>query len=150
MADAIANDEVLSLRDMNFMMAFTLESYFTGESFDDPRFVKWAASIVVSVDGVFEPREVPIFPCRDEDYAKFYPLDERSSPKLEQTLRDPNRELYCIDWEEANVELYGLESTGNFAFLQIAAVPCNQKLTHHMIGGLEDRIDKDCVWDLEK
>ena len=81
-ADAKANDELLSLRDMNFMMAFTLESYFTGESYDDPRFVKWAASIVVSVDGVWKPREVPIFPCRDEDYAKFYPFDDRSSPKL--------------------------------------------------------------------
>ena len=47
------------------------------------------------------------------------------------------------------MSLYGSTSTGNYALLTIVAVPCNQKLTIPLIGGKEDRIDEECVWDLE-
>ena len=82
--DAFDNDERLSLKDQNFMMAFTLESYFSGETLDDPNYIKWLAYFRVDKDGVSDAREIPIYPCRDEDYAKFYPVDERSLPKLKK------------------------------------------------------------------
>ena len=62
---------------------------------------------------------------------------------------DKRKQLFCIDWEEANIELYGSESTQEYAFLEISAVPCNLKLTLPYLGGTEDRISEDCVWDLE-
>ena len=43
---AFENYEKLSLKDANFMMAWTLESYFTIETLDDPRFIKWYAYMV--------------------------------------------------------------------------------------------------------
>jgi len=58
--------------------------------------------------------------------------------------------LFCIDWDNSGVELFGAESTGNFALVEVVAVPCNMKLTQDLFGGFEDRIDEDCVWDLDK
>ena len=66
-----------------------------------------------------------MFPCREKDYLKFYPTDLKSRSKLERIKSDPNKKLYCIDWEEVDIELFGLESTGDFAYLDIAVVPCN-------------------------
>lgn len=48
---AYSNDEKLRLKDINFMMAFTLESYFTEETKDDPRFLKWVALLVKGTNG---------------------------------------------------------------------------------------------------
>ena len=90
-ADAYANDEKLSLNDFNFMMAFTLESYFTQETLDDPRFTKWYAYLSVGKDSVRKPREVPVYPCRDADFARFYPIDVRSRDKLELMKTDSKR-----------------------------------------------------------
>ena len=42
-----------------------------------------------------------------------------------------------------------MESTGNFAYLEIGAFPCNQKLTHPALGGKEDLISDDCSGDLD-
>ena len=42
-----------------------------------------------------------------------------------------------------------MESTGNFAYLEIGAFPCNQKLTHPTLGGKEYHISDECVWDLD-
>ena len=130
-------------------MAWTLENYFTIETLDDPKFIKWYAYVVRSYEGVIQSREIPVFPCRDEDLEKFYPVDEHSQSKIEQIKAIESQQLYCIDWEEANIELFGAESTQNYAFLEISAVPCNLKLTLPYLGGTEDRISEDCVWDLE-
>ena len=48
---AYSNDEKLRLKDINFMMAFTLESYFTEETKDDPRFLKWVALLFKGTNG---------------------------------------------------------------------------------------------------
>ena len=81
--DAFANNQTMSLKDSNFMIAFALEDYFSYETYEDPMYLKWVAyNRVAGIDG-YTSREIPIFPCRDEDYAKFYPVDESSKPKLQ-------------------------------------------------------------------
>ena len=96
--DAFPNEEKLSLQDFNFMMAFTIENYFSGETLDDPRYMKWVASFEVHKDGAMETYEIPVFPCREEDYANFYQFDERSKPKLEKMQTDEDKQLYCMDF----------------------------------------------------
>jgi len=61
------------------MAAFSLEDYLTFEFKNDPRYVKWFARYLRIIDGVATAREVPVHPCTDEDYGKFYPVDDRSS-----------------------------------------------------------------------
>ena len=50
--DAFESDQKLSLNDSQFMIAFTMESYFTGKTLDDPRFMKWVAFLRLVIDGV--------------------------------------------------------------------------------------------------
>ena len=147
--DAFANDSKLSLADSNFQMAFSLENYITGESLADPRYVKWTANVRTIINDQSESRELPIYACRDQDFAKFYPIDEKSKSKLHAMKTDPKKQLYCIDWEQAQIELYGLESVGNASYFMVSAVPCNQKLTMPFFGGVDDRISEDCIWDLD-
>ena len=79
-SDAFSTQERLSLNEFNFMMAFTMENYFSGQTLDDPRYVKWVATYEVVQDGKIDSKELPVYQCSDEDYAKFYPFDERSEP----------------------------------------------------------------------
>ena len=116
-------------------MAFTLEHFLSGKTLDDPRYLKWVAFIRVAKDGEASSREVPVFPCRDEDFAKFYPVDDRSISRLNKMRSSPDKQLYCIDWETAQIELFGLEVGNDYAYLDIAVVPCNQKETIQLIGG---------------
>ena len=60
------------------MMAFTMQSYFTQENLSDTRYIKWYAHYSIVTNGVYYNKELQIYPCREEDYAKFYPIDERS------------------------------------------------------------------------
>ena len=147
--DEFAGDERLSLTESNFMMAFTLEHFISGETLDDPRYLKWVAWVRFAKDGEIRSREVPVFPCRDGDYAKLYPVDDRSLSRLRKMRNSPDMQLYCIDWETAQIEIYGLESGNDFAYLDISVVPCNQRETVPMIGGKTDRISEDCIWDKE-
>ena len=133
--DAFSNEKRLALNDSKFMMAFALEDYFSGDIIDDPRYTKWHASFKTYTDGEITAREVPIFKCRKEDIAKFYTIDNRSSRKVESILSDSAKYLYCIDWEQAQIELFGIEATGNFAHFEIAITPCNQRLILPFIGG---------------
>ena len=56
--------------------------------------------------------------------------------------------MMCIDWDNAGVDLYGSESSGNFAEMDIAIVPCNVKLTP--LGALDDRIGPECDKNLTR
>eukprot|EP00353_Schmidingerella_taraikaensis_P010908 CAMPEP_0185574734 /NCGR_PEP_ID=MMETSP0434-20130131/6118_1 /TAXON_ID=626734 ORGANISM="Favella taraikaensis, Strain Fe Narragansett Bay" /NCGR_SAMPLE_ID=MMETSP0434 /ASSEMBLY_ACC=CAM_ASM_000379 /LENGTH=131 /DNA_ID=CAMNT_0028191391 /DNA_START=210 /DNA_END=605 /DNA_ORIENTATION=+ len=129
-------------------MAFSLENYLTTESLTDPRYVKWFAIYSVVNKGVWHRRELPIYPCTDKDYQKFYPLDDQSKSRFDVMNKRIDQQLFCTDWENSGVDIYGLEATGNFAAVDIMAAPCNLKLTQEDLGGLEDRIDDECVWDL--
>ena len=57
--------------------------------------------------------------------------------------------LYCIDWSDESLEIFGNEATGNVAYIEISAVPCNLKLSLESIGGDEDRIGSECRWDFD-
>jgi len=51
------------------MVAFALESYFSqGSSLSDSRYIKWFAHHSVVKDGIYYNKELPIYPCREEDY----------------------------------------------------------------------------------
>ena len=45
------------------MMAFTMESYFTGKTLDDPRYMKWVAFLRLVVDGESKSLSFPVYAC---------------------------------------------------------------------------------------
>lgn len=54
----------------------------------------------------------------------------------------------CIDWDKHDIELQGLEFDQKQKRLEIIFLPCNHRLTP--FGGDDDRIDDDCVADLNE
>ena len=147
--DAFANDDKLLLGNDGFRLAFAVEHYFTQKSLQDPRYVKWFATLVVAIEGEQKEYELITYPCKDEDFDKFYPIEERSKFRLNRMRTREDNQLFCIDWESAAIDLYGMEATGNYAFIDIVILPCNVKLSK-ITPGTDDRIHPECIWDLEK
>lgn len=130
-------------------MAFAIENYEDNSGLDDPRFVKWFAHYGTVVDGVATSRELPIYPCTEADYSKFYPVDQSGKTRLRLSKESVNRQLFCIDWENEDIDLSGVKDSNDVGYIDIAAVPCNMQLMDKSLGGLADRIGPECVWDLE-
>ena len=91
-----------------------------------------------------------MYPCQEDDYAKFFPANENAKDRLNKMQNEDGRNLFCIDWSDESLELYGTEASGNYGLIEISVVPCNVRLSLESIGGVEDRIDPDCRWDFEE
>ncbi len=59
---------------------------------------------------------------------------------------NPKRNMYCLDDDETQIDIYGDENDKNYQRLEIIAVPCNY--LHEEYGYTEDSINKDCVANL--
>ena len=57
----------LSLKDINFKFAFTVESYYEKKRKDDPRFVKQIFRLSTRKDGVRTSRAIPFHDCSKAD-----------------------------------------------------------------------------------
>jgi len=150
MQDNFEPDYEFNFADENFMFAFALEEVFTDELKDDTRFVKYFVTYGTYAPDMPTVKELPIYPCREEDYAKFFPVEKKSAGRLEAIKTTPGRKLYCIDWEKVPDIFEGTERAGNYGVLdiEIMVLPCNMRLKH--LGGVEDRIDQNCVADLNR
>ena len=144
--DAFTAEDIFDTHERNFRMAFALADYFTEEMKNDPRYVKWFARYCIFKNNEAECREIPMHLCKDEDYEKFFPVEERSAEKLNTMRTTPGRGMLCIDWETAGVEFYGTESSGTYSELDVVVMPCNMRNT--ALGGLDDNISNECVADL--
>ena len=59
------------------MMAFSIENYFESTGLHDPRYLKWFAAYFDVKDHIRSVRELPVEPCKESDFAKFYPIDKQ-------------------------------------------------------------------------
>lgn len=133
----------------DLMVAFTLEDYNTLVTKSDTRYVKFFVQYSNMTNGDRQMHEIGLHPCTEEDYAKFYPVETRSSSLLDRYLTRDDSTLYCLDEEDFDYLLFGTQEVKTFGSLQFMAVPCNMRLTH--IGAkTDDRIDPNCVDDLQK
>ena len=65
--DYYSPTDELSLNDINFKFAFTVESFFERKRKDDPRFVKTIFSLTTHIDGVWTSRVIPYHECSKAD-----------------------------------------------------------------------------------
>ena len=147
--DAVDVDYMFNMIDEDFMIAFSLEDYNTGETKMNTDYVKFYAMYSDMKDGKRGTTEVPLHKCTEEDYSRFYPVEQRSSSLLNKYKTKDNMQLFCLDLDKLyDLPLFGTQAVKTFGSLQFMAVPCNMRLTH--IGGLSERISPTCVDDLEK
>ena len=77
----------------------------------------------------------------------FDPVESTSADLLTSVTTDPDRGLFCIDWDKADVNLHGNENKSNYEIIEIMVLPCNHRQTH--IGDTEDHIPEECIADLD-
>ena len=118
----------------------------------DTRYVKWYAYYYTNIDGRARRQELPIYKCTENDYAEFFPIENRSSALLQQIKTDEKRGFFCLDWEAAidenGVSLFGSDGSGDFGSISIIVMPCNMRLS--FLGAINDRIDPECVANLDE
>ena len=57
------------------MVAVAAEHWEWGYK-DDPRYVQWAVTIEKMTDGVFSKTHHPVHQCSDEEFNKFYTIED--------------------------------------------------------------------------
>ena len=62
--------------------------------------------------------------CTAEDYAQFYPVDEKFIKTFKLITENENRGLNCLDWND-DFKVWGEESEGEYQRVEIFFVPCN-------------------------
>ena len=146
----IDSDQKYSTIENNFAVAFGIENYFSNESLDDSKYIKWVASYVRYENGESMGRtELLTYQCTDEDFSQFYPVDPGSEARLAALRAGVKTKLYCIDWASSNFDIYGREDILTYGHIDIAAVPCSMNLKYDFPAGPIDIIDPECVRDLD-
>ena len=64
-------EEVLSLKEINFKIAFSVEGYVEREVKDDPRYVKYLVRTFGKKDGKEFEQILPYHKCIEEDWDTF-------------------------------------------------------------------------------
>ena len=92
-------EDKFNMVDEEFMVAFSLEDYNTGEAKTDPNYVKMYALYSDMVEGKRKSYEIPLHPCDDSDWELFYPVEANSEGLLKKFKTDPKKTLFCLDRE---------------------------------------------------
>ena len=106
---AVTKHEHINLRDVGLRIAFGIEGWNDRALKDDSRYVKTIVRQLGRLDGKKYERILPHRRCEPADFDKFYPPVEEAVQMLEWYKTDPNRNLFCIDWDELgdSVEIFG-------------------------------------------
>ena len=140
-------DEVVRLRDIDFHIAFSVESYFDRSMKDNPKYVKYLVRTYGRKNGVEFEHILPTHKCEEADWALFPPADKGSFDAIEEIKKDESRGMYCLE-PSADIEIYGHEKNENYQRLEIVMLPCNYVHTH--LGYEGDSVHPECDADLEE
>ena len=139
--------EILSLKDIDFKIAFSVEGYHSRELKNDHRYVKYLVRTFGFKDGVQFEEILDFHECTDDDWATFQKPDKSSFDTIAEIKRNPKRGMFCLD-KEVDIRVYGNERNDNYQRLELVLVPCNYIHTH--LGYEGDSVHPECVADLAK
>ena len=146
--NAFTELDVFNTKEEKFRLAFTLEDYLTSKLKADPRYIKFFVRRHGKKNGVSYDESIPFAPCTEADMNEFLTPEPGSVDLGEALASDPDRGLYCVNWDGSNINLQGNENKNTFEILEVMVLPCNMKLT--TVGDTEDRIPDDCIADLDE
>ena len=101
-------EEVLSLKEIDFKFAFSVEGYHDREVKDDPRYVKYLVRTYGRKDGKEMENILPYHKCTEEDWDTFEPPDEGSFDTIGEIKRNPKRGMFCLE-KDVDISIYGNE-----------------------------------------
>ena len=76
-------DARYDLSDSEFMVAVALEHWSQGRK-DDPRYTQWLSRFYTFIDGAETKEWYRSHTCSDEEFARFYPVEDVSVIKVEK------------------------------------------------------------------
>ena len=91
---------------------------------NDPQYVKYLVRFYGRRNGKNFEQQLPFHKCTDEDWDLFPPASKDSFDAWTEIKDDPNRGMFCIDWDGERV-IYGNERNENNLRMDIVFVPCN-------------------------
>ena len=137
------NDK-LDLNKIGFRLAFSVEGFLDQQVKDDPKYVKYIVRLFGFKDGKRVEYPVPFHKCTESDWALFPPASSDSIDIWSSVKDDPDRNMYCIDWD-GDRSIFGNERNVNFRALDIEFVPCNY--LHSKDGSYPDSVTDECEWN---
>lgn len=140
-----SDDETINLNESGFRVAVTIEDFLPPHRIkDDGRFVQWKFRVLEkSAENGIQVRYLDYKVCDEADYAQFYPIQEQSRSLLEEIKADPNRDFYCIDWDEDEpFTIYGSEIDEVYQRLEVILMPCNSR--YDDLGEMASQVSQDC------
>ena len=133
----------------NFPVAVSLSGALDDIVRHDPSYVKFSTHLVDFQKGKVTRTEVPMSRCTDSYYENFYEVEEEAAGELHLMKTEPTRELLCIDFDAVDIDLRGTFSSGNYAILDIIAMPCSIDLKE-AFKFADSKIGSDCQHDLDE
>ena len=89
---------------------------------------------------------MPYHKCTDQEYEEFYPVKKKSAGLLKSIKQDPDRGMFCIDWNDDDpIELTGDFEEEDYTRFDIILTPCNYLHTMHGYQG--DFVSPECIRD---
>ena len=143
-------EERVSLQDIDFRFAFSLEGYFDQEMKNSTAYVKYFVRMIGKKDGVDYETAIPFHRCTDEDWEQFPKPAAASEGSINQIRANPNRGMMCLDWSNGDEDyfVYGREVDIQYQRIDVVMTPCN--FIYTLNGIKDDTVSDDCVPDLEK
>ena len=129
--------------------AWTIEGYDDKQVKNDPHYVKILMRMAGRKNGVIYDKILDYHECTQEDLKNFAPPTLDSERVLESILSDPNRALFCFDWDQLSEEMkvWGVSQYDDFQFIDFDLTPC--QYNHTVSGKNDDVIAKECIQDFE-
>ena len=71
-------DEVVNLSDPEneFKVAISVEDYYSQKMKNSGKYLKWIFKLYIITDGVLTEKMLGTHKCTEEDYGKFYPIQD--------------------------------------------------------------------------
>ena len=117
---------------------------------NDPRYVKNIVRLWGRKGGVAYEKILPYHVCTEEDYDLFAPPSAESVGMLESMKKDPDRGLYCFDWDKIGeeIDVWSVTEDDDYQRWEFVLLPCNY--IHAEFGDIGDTMDPRCIEDLDQ
>lgn len=142
---------ILNLREKGQRFAFGVEGFLDKELKEDPRYVKGFARLYGYKNGARYEKFLKYHKCTNEDFDSFPPPAPEAEGLLETYKSNPNRNLYCFDWDELG-DLLGIWGVTfdevSYQRFEYVLVPCNY--VHAEIEPTDDFVPDECIPDREE
>ena len=106
----LSSEDKLNLKNANMRFAWTWEGYSDKKLRNDPRYVKQMVRLSGRSNGKLIETMLDYHLCTWEDFETFDPPTLDAERVLNKIMDDPERGLYCFDWDKLGetLEIWGV------------------------------------------